>query len=180
MPGFKQVWCSLAPPKQRFIFWLAVQNKLLIRDILASRILGLDLACAIWGLAQENHQHLFFDCRFSKMLSNRINNWIFPLGLDMNFDNWLLWFPGLNLTNFCNCVKMVVLQALVYMIWINRNGCIFACSCLSVDSCIAQIQYVVRTRLCIYKKKLRSSLDRYLFEKLFALPNCYWPSMFRL
>lgn len=148
---------------------MAIQNKFLTRDILATRIPRLDTTCAACNLIQESHQHLFFKCSFSRLLTAKINSWFGPLGLTMNFDNWNHWFSDMKLSIFSNCAKPVALQDLVYMVWININGYIFSHSCLSIDSCFVKIQYVVRYRLCLYRKKFKSSSDRILFEKFFVL-----------
>lgn len=114
LPGYKQIWCNLALPKHKFIFWLTVQYKLLTRDILA---LGY-LLRSLW-LAQENHHHLFFNYNFSKMVFGTIKAWVGPLGLDMDLENWEHWFLNLKLSEFTSVAKVVILQALVYVIWSN-------------------------------------------------------------
>lgn len=58
--GYKQIWCPLALPKHRFIFWLATQKRLLTGDNLDKYIQCLDLLCPVCGLESENHPRLFF------------------------------------------------------------------------------------------------------------------------
>lgn len=61
-PGYKQVWCRLATPKHRFIFWLAVPTKLLTRDRLVTYMPGIEMLCPVCGIDMENHRHLLFQC----------------------------------------------------------------------------------------------------------------------
>lgn len=165
LPGYKQIWCNLALPKHSFIFWLTAQHKLLTRDILAARIPGLDTSCAVCGMTQENHHHLFFYYNFSKMVSGSINDWIGPLGLNMDFENWEHWFLNLKHSEFPSVAKVVILQALVYVIWSNMNGCIFSHVSVTVKSCLSQIQFLAKNRPSLYRRKFKSSMDKDLYDR---------------
>lgn len=71
-PIYKQVWCSLAVPKHRFIFQLATQQRLLTKDSLASWFNGFDVYYLVCLYEEECHNHLFFKCHFSQALLSRI------------------------------------------------------------------------------------------------------------
>lgn len=50
--GHKLIWCTLAAPKHIFMFWLAVQDKLLINDGLTTFIWGL-IFCALFAVLMK-------------------------------------------------------------------------------------------------------------------------------
>lgn len=74
--GYKQIWNKLSMPKHRFLFWLAVKNKLLTRDRLITYIPDIEIACPVYDHNLENHDHLFFQCRFAKQLVEKVCAWI--------------------------------------------------------------------------------------------------------
>ena len=62
------VWFSQSTTKHSFILWLAVQGKLLTQDRMMSWHQGEDLKCSLWSNINDSHQHLFFECEFSKQV----------------------------------------------------------------------------------------------------------------
>lgn len=166
--GYKQVWCSLALPKHRFIFWLMAQHKLLTKDILLKRIPGIDETCSVCGICLEDHDHLFFCCHFSHLLSRLVYNWLNSAGWHFQFNEWSLWFHELKLSNFRDFVSLAILQALVYIIWSNGNLCIFSTSCLSVQFCFKEIKDIVSSRLGLYRNRAKSPADREFWARLFG------------
>lgn len=102
LTGYKQIWCSLALPRHRIIFWMASQLKLLTEDKLFS---------IVSGQYQECHNHLFFNCSFSQQLIHKINCRLHALDIHRDLNNWMLWFPSLRLSCFKNIACVVILQA---------------------------------------------------------------------
>lgn len=49
MAGYRQIWCRLAAPKHRFMFWLTAQRKLLTRDRLINYLPDIEVSCPICG-----------------------------------------------------------------------------------------------------------------------------------
>lgn len=118
-----------------------------IHFLLSSQILTVVPIC---NLHLENHSHLFFECQFFAQLVNQIcsllGDWI-----PWDFNNWLHWFHLLKLSKFKDFVYIAILQAAIYMVWMNRNSCIFAHTCFSVRYCVDQINSIVRSRISYTK-----------------------------
>lgn len=156
-PSYKQVWCSLATPKHIFFFWLAVQQKLFTRDRLVTCIPGIDMVCPVCNQEEESNLHLFFQCVFSKQFVNWVCGW---LQVDVaKFNNWLHWFYLLKTSYTRDCIQLATLQAVVYLIWTNRSTCIFSASCSGINFFFSQVQFTIKNRIGLYKKKNKQAVD---------------------
>jgi uncharacterized Zn-finger protein len=62
---WKLVWFPLATPKQAFILWLVMQDRLLIGDRLIKMGYKGYVKCAYCHNQTESRKHLFFECSFS-------------------------------------------------------------------------------------------------------------------
>lgn len=142
---YKQIWFYVALPKHRFVFWLA-----LTRDLLFSRLPDIDLSCSVCESSNEDHAHLFFQCPYSWALFCGVNGW---LGGIFRVSQWYDWLLGLNPSKLADACLIAVFQALVYMIWYNRNACLFSRICYSQDYCFSQIKWVIKCRLSLFSKK---------------------------
>ncbi|XP_075473833.1 uncharacterized protein LOC142504874 [Primulina tabacum] len=60
-------------PKHLFVLWLLVHSKLLTRDRLG---FVLDRRCVLCNHANESVAHLFFQCRVSKQIWDRVRSWL--------------------------------------------------------------------------------------------------------
>ncbi|XP_062097539.1 uncharacterized protein LOC133803465 [Humulus lupulus] len=151
------VWCSMAVPKHRFILWQASLGHLLTRDKLHQCNLELpSLLCPACELEQESHAHLFFACPFSQQLRAHLLDW---LGRDIwpiTYANWCTWMCG-KLKSLKHQVLAAALAAAVYMVWRNRNLCVFELRSLAIGLVIQLIKSSIRSRLArLPKLKVRT------------------------
>ncbi|XP_021852418.2 uncharacterized protein [Spinacia oleracea] len=72
----KMVWNRPNVPKHRFICWLAVPSKLQTTEKLAKIGISQPASCLICGLGDETHQHLFFQCQYSRQIILAVHQWI--------------------------------------------------------------------------------------------------------
>lgn len=56
----RHVWCPMALPQHRFIFWLAIKQKLLTKDVVSQFISGLDVNCPVCSMEPESQFHIRF------------------------------------------------------------------------------------------------------------------------
>lgn len=63
-------------PKSRFICWLAARQGLKTKDKLCQLGVAADDLCPLCGLYTESHQHLFFNCSFSRKCVEEVKTWI--------------------------------------------------------------------------------------------------------
>ncbi|XP_062094096.1 uncharacterized protein LOC133800150 [Humulus lupulus] len=148
----------MAVPKYRFILWQASLSHLLTRDKLHQCNLVLpSLLCLVCELAQESHAHLFFDCPFSQQLRDHLLDW---LGRDIwpsTYASWCTWMCG-KLKSLRHQVLAAALAAAVYMVWRNRNLCVFEMRSLAVGPVMQLIKFSIRSRLArLTKRKVRAS-----------------------
>ncbi|XP_074288629.1 uncharacterized protein LOC141613783 [Silene latifolia] len=121
IPWAKFIWDSGALPKISFIGWLVMQGRLLTRERLKRIGIVMDDSCVLCANAPETHAHLFFACEYSKrclqILSSR-------LGCHLPSQDWFAWwnsqsFPSQKIQH----QAAILLLALIYSIWWNRNHC---------------------------------------------------------
>lgn len=94
-PIYKQVWCSLALPRHRIVFWLGTQKKLQTKDRLIRRMQGLTDCCLVCDKAVESHSHLFYECSYSQIILNKVNCWLGGPQTHSSFDQWIKMAAGL-------------------------------------------------------------------------------------
>jgi hypothetical protein len=68
VPWWKLIWFPLAIPKQAFILWLAIQNRLVTGERMASWGFNGDVLCVFCRSCIEGRDHLFFQCSFSRRI----------------------------------------------------------------------------------------------------------------
>uniref|UniRef100_A0A803QGF5 Reverse transcriptase domain-containing protein n=1 Tax=Cannabis sativa TaxID=3483 RepID=A0A803QGF5_CANSA len=86
------------------------------RDKLALfHITAADLLCAVCGSDIENHQHLFFTCRFSKMVLEAVFAWVGFSFWAADFGSWNNWLR-LGHSSLIGRLLIVILAATIYHI----------------------------------------------------------------
>jgi len=63
-------------PKWIFAMYLAINRRLYTRDRLKKWGITNDILCLLCKEANETHQHLFFNCIFSRRLWQKLLNWL--------------------------------------------------------------------------------------------------------
>ncbi|XP_062088587.1 uncharacterized protein LOC133795153 [Humulus lupulus] len=157
VPFAHVVWCNLTLPKHRFILWQASLGHLLTRDNLLRCHLQLaSTLCPICELQQECHEHLFFQCQFSQQVRNRVASWLGREVSPVHYHGWIEWMKG-KPKGIQQKVFAAGLAASVYLVWWNRNQCMFNYFSVSVNKAIAQLQDCLKTRVSsVSKAKLKS------------------------
>ncbi|XP_062073867.1 uncharacterized protein LOC133778057 [Humulus lupulus] len=130
----KFVWKRTSMPKHRFITWQAVNGRLLTHDHL-NRVLGQleSTLCPVCEIDAENHEHLFFGCKFSQKVTRLVHRWldcIWPL----SFSDWSQWIGNMR-RDVIAMIVAAAFSATVYYIWFNRNSC-YVNHCSSSVECI--------------------------------------------
>ncbi|XP_062075376.1 uncharacterized protein LOC133779430 [Humulus lupulus] len=143
----KAVWCRLTVPKHRFILWLAVNQKLLPRDLLHQCHLPIpSLLCPACSQEDESHSHLFFDSLFSRRVMQTVYGWLGEAIWPVQYADWSQWLTG-HRNGWISLVVAATLAATVYFIWLNRNHCCFEKSCFYVSRIDNLIRFSVKARV---------------------------------
>lgn len=100
----------------------------------------------------ESHNHLFFDCSFSKSV------WVAMLtknqiGRDpLSWDKEKAWFiQHVKGKGFKTSIMKVSLAAAIYNIWCERNSRIFQLQALDSDSVISKISNAIRDTIVAWR-----------------------------
>ncbi|KAJ9561549.1 hypothetical protein OSB04_006709 [Centaurea solstitialis] len=122
----KSVWFKGHIPKHSFCLWIACLNRLPTQDRIQNwKHDPPDMVCSLCGTCPDSHEHLFFDCVFSKEVWRNARleaNWLsFP-------DNWggIMSAISNHSTTPKALVHKLTLAASVYMIWREQNNRLFA------------------------------------------------------
>lgn len=122
-PIYKQVWCSLALPRHRFVFWVAVQQRLLTGDRLARWIQGIEINCLVCHSAAEDHSHRFFACLFSKAMVTLVEKRLGIAQMQAEHCQCFSWLQDCNMSSFVQATKVAAFQAIVYTgIFVSSTG----------------------------------------------------------
>ncbi|XP_074306342.1 uncharacterized protein LOC141641584 [Silene latifolia] len=150
-PDIEKVrWASLVTvrwmlPRHRLCVWLIAQERLLTQDRLKKMQIIPDNLCFLCGLVEEDHEHLFFRCEYSRKCRDLVHRWCpFQLPAEHCCDWWIKW------RSRCLARKKVlavVLAALMNNIWWCRNKCRVDMILLRPESLVRQIHNEVRLRL---------------------------------
>ncbi|XP_074289231.1 uncharacterized protein LOC141614385 [Silene latifolia] len=121
VPWYPIVWSSLNLPKTSFIAWLYMQQRPLTKDRLCHFGMNINPICDLCLVHSEDHDHLFFQCKFSKACLQCVNDW---LGMQIPETQAVQWCLQLRSTSLLKKqILWCVLCDLIYRIWLARNVC---------------------------------------------------------
>ncbi|XP_074265930.1 uncharacterized protein LOC141588384 [Silene latifolia] len=150
------VWNRLSLPKDNFICWLFIQQRLQTKDRLLRFGVINDGLCYLCGMAPETHSHLFFYCSFSARCAGKIRQW---LGVDWHGDiiTWGLKWHCKSLLK--KKIILAVLSSLIYLIWETRNKCRVEQLVQHPDCLVHRVQERVKARMNVLKVESFRSRD---------------------
>ncbi|XP_062106076.1 uncharacterized protein LOC133817538 [Humulus lupulus] len=150
------VWHHLCVPKHRFISWQMINDHLLTRDKLGKILELPSYLCPVCECFNESHQHLFFDCSFTKNLQQAVSSWSGFQGWPLTMVAWKSWCSHVGY-DLQQLVWNAIIAAVIYSVWCNRNRCLFDLCCSSVlvvsSTIKAAIKARVKTITCTKAKK---------------------------
>jgi hypothetical protein len=132
---FKWIWSSAALPKQKFFFWLLVQDRLNTKDMMERKSFYVQCnRCVLCDdRSIETMAHLFFHCDFSR-------NFWWKIGMEWNedMDHINMMIDGEKRSN--NIFFKEALIAGCWSIWIHRNNIIFDSHSRDILACFAHFK----------------------------------------
>ncbi|GJZ53701.1 RNA-directed DNA polymerase, eukaryota, reverse transcriptase zinc-binding domain protein [Tanacetum coccineum] len=123
----KLVWFTQSIPSHMFVVWLAIHERLQTQDRMLKWNKDPNLKCPLCEVSCDSHQHLFFQCTFSKEIWS-----VFLRRMQSNCKahNWKDIVSVLANEYKDRSIKSVVgrlmFGACVYYIWQERNTRLFA------------------------------------------------------
>ncbi|XP_062114815.1 uncharacterized protein LOC133827545 [Humulus lupulus] len=140
---YKAVWCRLSLPMHRFLLWQVINSQLLTYDNLLRFRVPLDsVMCLVCGNYVESHSHLFFACPLSVKVLEQLSEWMDISLWPYEFDKWRDWLSSRN-NGLLSHIYNMLLAAVVYCIWRNRNGCVFDHCSRTASSLAAEVKLLV-------------------------------------
>ncbi|XP_020261305.1 uncharacterized protein LOC109837456 [Asparagus officinalis] len=126
VPWYNTVWEGISYPKHSFLSWLAVQNRLQTQDRLLKRGIITSNSCCLCTRAEENRDHLFFDCLFSSEVWLLVMDWLKFSWRSCVWNHIMNWYCyKLRGKGDRQKIKRMALSSTLYCIWIERNNRIF-------------------------------------------------------
>ncbi|XP_062076415.1 uncharacterized protein LOC133781446 [Humulus lupulus] len=157
------VWHKLIVPKHRFIFWQAINSQLLTRDHLGKIMPIPSSCCPVCEIDDETHSHLFMECIFTRKVFGEIENWLGCYFWPRNFID-LQERCSKKLHDLRQLVINAVLAATIYMLWKNRNRCIFYCMSSTIMAISREIKSIVKIRVLGSNNTRVKRVDHYVLN----------------
>ncbi|GJS75277.1 hypothetical protein Tco_0725158 [Tanacetum coccineum] len=176
---YRMVWFSHCIPRHAFHLWLAMQNNLRTQDKLRQWDVGINvdlnlLRCPLCDIQPDSHDHLFFECNFSKQV------WMYIRHLaDMDVVPPTLTHITSHLQPLAkkrtakSILGRLLLAASSYYVWLERNNRLFKKARRSPKELRDIIMVTVRLKLITFRFKNTSNVNH-------LLERWKMPSTFRL
>ncbi|KAL2922219.1 LINE-1 retrotransposable element ORF2 protein [Bienertia sinuspersici] len=147
------VWNRFNIPKHGFCAWLCMAHRLKTKDRMYTMGICKSLTCLLCGRDDENHQHLFFDCQFSRCLLHDIKVWFGITNQATDLHQVIRRFQRSSASRFQRRIFYAAICALIYMIWKYRNDVLWQNQKNSTDVISKQIRQMVVSRIQVLNVK---------------------------
>ncbi|GJW91199.1 hypothetical protein Tco_0168752 [Tanacetum coccineum] len=152
------VWFSKCIPKYAFNLWLVIKGKLKTQDKLRSWDVSNSLTtkCSLCDSQPDSHEHLFFDCSFSRQVWCHMRDVAgmshVPPSLELILDYII---PIAKRRASRSVISKLILASSTYFIWQERNEHLFKSHKRTVAQVIECIMSAVRLKLvsCRFKNR---------------------------
>ncbi|KAJ6365576.1 hypothetical protein OIU76_030369 [Salix suchowensis] len=134
------IWQKGHIPRHAFMLWLATKQRLSTMDR--------HKTCALCREEDEDHNHLFFQCNYSKRVWESINekadlHW--PL---MEWNHLVQWAASnIHRKNTMSMIAKLIMAASVYYIWQERNRRVFRMQMQNSHYIVNEIYQLIRAHL---------------------------------
>ncbi|KAG2242137.1 hypothetical protein Bca52824_096021 [Brassica carinata] len=146
VPWFKSVWFSSNIPKHAFLAWIVTLNRLPTRDRLLGWGMNVPSVCLLCSNADESRSHMFFHCSISREVWTSFFAYQ-SLNPPLSFDGSLNWVLQASPNKRVKLVCKLLLHAVCYTLWQERNLRLHNSSSRSVHLLIRDVQMVMKAKL---------------------------------
>lgn len=155
LPWTKPVWFKERVPRHTFIMWLVMRDRLVTRDRLRSWGLNVPSSCLFCDAFPETKSHLLIDCSYSQGV------WADFFGrssfsLPDSIENIVIWSDSPSPLRKVNIICKILIQAIVYCLWRERNSRLHTSTAKPVLVLIKEIQTLLRAKLFGLDRSLRT------------------------
>lgn len=162
------IWSAVLIPRNRFIMWLANQDRLFIKERLSRLQIPINSKiCSICKVDKEETQrHLFSECDWTSKLQDRLESWSGIIMQMKQVTQWLQWINGRHWRQFKKEIASTVLGAGIYHIWQARNWKLFKETTINTEQIVTQVKIEIRGRIDLMKDSKRARKCRYRVKRL--------------
>ncbi|CAH1436138.1 unnamed protein product [Lactuca virosa] len=161
VPWHDIVWYGNCIPRNSFILWMAILNRLKTQDRVRGWEVSGNLLCPFCAVTPDSHVHLFFKCDYSQLIWRYFCN---KMGLNLFMDDWnelIMKLCSLFKRNSGeNLVNKCVFASCVAHIWKERNSRLFSNRRNSYKGLIACIESEIHLMLLGLRKKAKMVNDK--------------------
>ncbi|KAK4711376.1 hypothetical protein R3W88_005889 [Solanum pinnatisectum] len=145
-------------PKQRFIVWLAYQERLLTKERLVRLNIPIDTnqCCLCEEDQEETQMHLFAECRWIAEVRSKLSSWLGIAIQCKGVYSTLQWIKRSRWKQFQKEIVASVWGAMIYYTWQSRNSRIFKHKSVQPEYVITQIQKEIRERVYMLQSTKRA------------------------
>ncbi|XP_074313956.1 uncharacterized protein LOC141649156 [Silene latifolia] len=113
------IWKSWMVPKHSFFCWLLLRKALNVKEKLFRHGVTVNDQCCICDNGKEDFNHLFQDCRYTKMVLESI---CLSMQISVPMGNGIIWIGRKNWPSYKKNVCTLAFMAMYYAIWQQRNN----------------------------------------------------------
>ncbi|KAJ9536498.1 hypothetical protein OSB04_un000335 [Centaurea solstitialis] len=125
VPWWRSVWFKAHIPKHSFCLWTACLNRLPTQDRIAAwKDEPPDMRCSLCGITRDSHNHLFFECSFSRQIWLQVMDRVHWVDFPCSW-NGIVDALSDNSTAPKLLEHKLALAASVYVVWCERNRRLF-------------------------------------------------------
>ncbi|XP_023753688.1 uncharacterized protein LOC128134196 [Lactuca sativa] len=154
VPWFDIVWYNNCIPRNSFILWMAVLNRLKTQDRVRGWEMAGKLLCPFCEIVPDLHNHLFFNCDYTSRIWRYF---CIKVGLNLKMVEWndliLMLNRMLKLKTGENLIIKCMIASCVCHIWRERNSRLFGSRRTSAEGVIASIENEIRLKLMGLRKR---------------------------
>ncbi|GKE35893.1 RNA-directed DNA polymerase, eukaryota, reverse transcriptase zinc-binding domain protein, partial [Tanacetum coccineum] len=122
----KVVRFSQCNPRHAFILWLTIQRRLPTQDRLMAWNKNVQLICPLCNSENDSHDHLFFNCDYSKDVWRQIKSKLKEPNWNSNWENVIEAIVNYGCRNTIkSIIQRISIATAIYYIWNERNKRIF-------------------------------------------------------
>ncbi|XP_047940943.1 uncharacterized protein LOC125188200 [Salvia hispanica] len=138
----KYIWHKSITPKYSFIAWLALRGRLSTRDRITWE--DIDATCSLCARDDESADHLFFRCRETWSVWDKVRDWIGLRRRPTTIKRAIKWLVRDGRpSRIPQLAGSIALMSTIYYIWIARNSVIMEGKTFDIARVLYQIKTTV-------------------------------------
>ncbi|KAJ8429362.1 LOW QUALITY PROTEIN: hypothetical protein Cgig2_033194 [Carnegiea gigantea] len=140
------IWARTVTPRHAFIMWILIHHRVPVKSRLARFIAKIsDCACVMCNAAEEDSNHLFFQCTWAKQIWQSIGQW-WHMHIDISStDSFKRSLIKLRRPKREQQITYAIAAVVIYNIWRARNEMIFSHHLILVHT---QVKVTKDHRIC--------------------------------